>query len=258
MRQRPAQFWIDRSHPFAKGSVFAGLGQTPGTSLYRDDSLYKNHGTLTGYTGAGNTPADRWKLAIGRSALTSATGDTVVFPAIIPASYPWSLSCWAYPTTGARYLVCDPGPSSPPNFVLQISAAANWEVYLASASPIVSTAAKVGVWQHVALVAQSASSVTFFVNGVSFACSGAGAAPSISAVWLFNRAAGSRLWLGMAADLIVANRAWSVGDIGLLSSPVRSTDYDGALCWLRGREQVWMGSAAPAANRRRRFLALGV
>jgi len=40
--------------------VFAHLGQVVGSTTYRDSSVYNNDGTLTGYTGAGNLPQNRW------------------------------------------------------------------------------------------------------------------------------------------------------------------------------------------------------
>jgi len=46
---RPRQFRLNYGHPLAQGLVFAGLGGPAGvaSTLYRDSSLYCNHGTLT-------------------------------------------------------------------------------------------------------------------------------------------------------------------------------------------------------------------
>ena len=45
---RPANFQLNQNHPLAQGLVFAGLGAMPGSSLYRDSSLYGRDGTLSG------------------------------------------------------------------------------------------------------------------------------------------------------------------------------------------------------------------
>ena len=58
---RPDDFDLNTNSVLAQGLVFAGLGRFVGSTHYHDSSLYKNNGTLTGYTGAGNTPADKWQ-----------------------------------------------------------------------------------------------------------------------------------------------------------------------------------------------------
>jgi hypothetical protein len=61
---RPLWFEYDRRHPLEEGCVFRGHGWMAGSATYHDGcgqaGRVKNNGTLTGFTGAGNTPADRW------------------------------------------------------------------------------------------------------------------------------------------------------------------------------------------------------
>jgi len=68
---RPAFSRINRNAPLAKGLVFAGLGGGASTIHYSDASGYGNHGTLTGFAGDGNLPADQWKWdsTLGRMVL---------------------------------------------------------------------------------------------------------------------------------------------------------------------------------------------
>lgn len=64
MQQRPDIFTINKSHPLAKGLVFAGLGSHAGSVRYHDSSGKGNHGELTNMA-----PATDWVSALGRSAL---------------------------------------------------------------------------------------------------------------------------------------------------------------------------------------------
>lgn len=57
---RPYDFRLDRKAPLAQGLVFAGLGACAGTTRYRDSSGCGLDGTLTGFSGAGDTPQERW------------------------------------------------------------------------------------------------------------------------------------------------------------------------------------------------------
>jgi len=43
---RPQNFTLDYDHPLAKGLVFAGLGNAPGSTRYNDSSKYGSHGTI--------------------------------------------------------------------------------------------------------------------------------------------------------------------------------------------------------------------
>ena len=63
LKERPEHFVLtpNQTHPYRDGARFLGLGggYCAKSMKFDDSSLYGNHGTLTGYTGAGNTPADR-------------------------------------------------------------------------------------------------------------------------------------------------------------------------------------------------------
>ena len=103
LTQRPDRFSIDMGNPLSKGLVFAGLGQMPGTTYYRDESGYQNNGTLTGYSGAGDTPADKWQYIpqLGRWGLGfDGSNDYVIMPKIAGTAF--TVFAWVYTATTGR------------------------------------------------------------------------------------------------------------------------------------------------------------
>ena len=59
--QRYENFSLNQSSPLYRGLVFAGLGGGHGSTRYVD-SARQYIGTLTNYSGAGDTPAERWRF----------------------------------------------------------------------------------------------------------------------------------------------------------------------------------------------------
>lgn len=57
---RPKVFTLNPESPFYRPAQFLGLGSAPYTTRYTDSSVHRNHGTLTGYVGAGDTPSEKW------------------------------------------------------------------------------------------------------------------------------------------------------------------------------------------------------
>jgi hypothetical protein len=95
--QRPDGFTIDKRHPWAN-AAFLGLGNRPGTTQYADSGFYGNHGVLTGYSGAGDTPMDKWAFDpyLGRWALGyDITDDSVSLLPRLTRKTRWSVSAWA-------------------------------------------------------------------------------------------------------------------------------------------------------------------
>jgi len=98
--ERPENFEVDLSHPLMRGAVLLGLGQAHHSIRYRDESQYGNHGVLTGYTGAGDTPADRWVWidTLGRRGLGFDGSDDYVLspcPLVLSTTSPLSASWWS-------------------------------------------------------------------------------------------------------------------------------------------------------------------
>ena len=64
-RERYERFTLNPWSSLYDGLVFGGLGPnnrwSAGQGMYEDSTCYLNDGTLIGYTGAGNTPADKWQ-----------------------------------------------------------------------------------------------------------------------------------------------------------------------------------------------------
>lgn len=95
---RPQFFTIDRTHQLAKGLVFAGLGNAPGSNRYDDSSPYGNHGVLTNMESVMNwagTSIGRMRLFFG------GTNKYVNFTnrPIFPSLNNWSISFWCIDTT---------------------------------------------------------------------------------------------------------------------------------------------------------------
>jgi len=94
--ERPEQFSLNRLHPLAGSLVFAGLGGIGfGSTLYRDSSMCRLDGTLSGFTGAGYTPADRWGRALGRNCLSFPYPyGTIAFARNPATTTDWTVCAW--------------------------------------------------------------------------------------------------------------------------------------------------------------------
>jgi hypothetical protein len=104
LRERSPNFRINAGSPLYNGLVFAGLGQHYGSTCCQDESPQKNHGTLTGYAGTGNTPADKWVFdgTLRRWGLTLGGTNTVPLAAGgFSSAGDYSISVWW------RYMLSD-------------------------------------------------------------------------------------------------------------------------------------------------------
>jgi hypothetical protein len=110
---------MDLSHPLMRGAVLLGLGQSHHSLRYRDESDKGNHGVLVGYTGAGNTPADRWERRLGRPSLGFQTaGDYVSLPVSF-SSETFTVALWASGFEyGKSYVIGDSGAAPYSRFLL--------------------------------------------------------------------------------------------------------------------------------------------
>ncbi len=102
IRERPPEFDLNPQASLARGLGLAGLARFTRSTRYHDSSLYGslygNHGTLTNYTGAGDTPADMWQWDnyLGRWVLGFAAANPANYVAMsFPFSYPTNtFTCW--------------------------------------------------------------------------------------------------------------------------------------------------------------------
>jgi hypothetical protein len=99
--QRPERFALNTGSPLARGLLFAGLGQHAGGTLFHDESPAKMHGTLTNYTGSGNTPSSRWSRNIGRASLYLSRVNnnliSVTSQPVVSRKTSWTLCAWIKP-----------------------------------------------------------------------------------------------------------------------------------------------------------------
>lgn len=92
MRQRPESFTIDNSHSLAKHLVLAGLGLCPGTLLYMDSSVNKNHGTLTNMDPSTDWV---WDSMLNRFVLDFDYSNDYVALSKAAITNDFTLSCWS-------------------------------------------------------------------------------------------------------------------------------------------------------------------
>ena len=127
---RPTRWIFNPSAPLADCLLFAGLGIHPGTPHYQDSCLYGSVGALTGYSGAGDTPSDRWQWDsyLGRYALSfDGTDDYVHFA----NTNPWNFD-YTEKFSVAFWLNCASGSyGNGPSFIGRLGGASTytgWEV----------------------------------------------------------------------------------------------------------------------------------
>ena len=111
LRQRPQSFELDHSHPLARGLVFAGLGRVPHSLVYRDSSLYGNHGTLTNMAvPATATSGWAWDNFLGRWATRYDGDNDYVSLGTSSILKPTGEATWAAWTSMRRPSTCWPSP----------------------------------------------------------------------------------------------------------------------------------------------------
>jgi hypothetical protein len=230
--ERPENFEVDLSHLLMRGAVLLGLGQAHHSIRYRDESDKGNHGTLTGYTGAGNTPADRWGRALGRFCLSgNGTSSYAAFPAPSGLSNlkPFSLSLWAKRTDGAttqRGLV-SLQLSSPTD---QLAAVYWWDTYnglWVARAQASAQGAKVGAaftqsnWNHFVVTSLGgAVRNSIYVNGrlndaaVPDAMTASAVGIMVLGNIYYNFGAAAQF-----CDLLIHDRVLSVAEINMLADP---------------------------------------
>jgi hypothetical protein len=251
LRDRPQDFRLNGNSPLARGLVFAGLGRMPRQGLYWDSSFARNHGTLTGYTEAGNTPVDQWKWdsclrrwVLGFDGVADYISSGLEQTTLGTA---FTYMTWAYPTIASNYRGIAGPHESDHRGIVFFQYADGWTVsaglgdsWASGVSPI---PLPLNAWSHLCAVWDESSGslvISVYLNGTFFASSttaGKTLCRSSLGLWV-GRAfeGGNRYFLGNVGDFIVMNGNGSgfasvfadpsntdlrVGNVPLILSPRR-------------------------------------
>lgn len=273
--QRPSQrydnFRLNRASSLAQGLVFAGLGRMPGTTLYFDslgDQNYGagNHGTLTRYTGAGNTPADKWVWDnyLRRNVLgLDGAADYVSVPNSSSfASDTVTFAGWLYQTAN-NTRQC-PFSKDYLEFEFQLHENTTTKyIWWGNGSSYgvgswTTAAMPPATWWHVVCKVKKSTGVAqLWLNGVSQGTKTdtATSVGGTSILAIGRRASGSYLFDGRTADCLSFNRALSPSEISQLADPSNvDLRIGGVPLILPLWRRVYGAAVAPSGNRRRRVL----
>jgi hypothetical protein len=262
--ERPDDYQVDLSADIFRGLVFANFGHGRGSLKYTDDSGKGNHGTLTGFTGVGNTPVDRWGRAMGRSYLYfDGTHDyipTTAFPFVVG---PYTFSAWINTSSlSARRSVADLNGIASSLEVGTINGVANCAAHDTAAywCTTPSNAISVNQWTHIVWQRlDNVQTVTvphhlaIYVNGVSVGTPSSAAtlnsdAGNTAARYIGCRSNLGQLWLGGIADPCLHARALSPSEIACLADPAWSVMLGGAIYTRPNRSFVGqVGGGAPTS-----------
>jgi hypothetical protein len=261
--ERPDEFQVDLSAPLFARAVFLGLGGCRGSFKYRDCSTYGNHGLLTGYTGAGNTPVDRWGRALGRASLSfDGTADIIDVPSS-PSLQLYSGTVTMFVRSAAwrnQYLLCKKNTTG---YLIEFYAN---KLYVVTSGQGNSTSVNQAwtpanaIWYHLAFT--WGNGVSWFVNGSQIGATQAQTyyPDANSGNLQFGTATPSysNTFNGSVADLCLwNNRILSPAEIMQLADP-SDVMLSGLIRDPRpNRSFVGQVGGAPAGNRRRRLIICG-
>ena len=250
--------WVSR------GLVFANIGGGAKTPRYLDASGHGNHGALTGYTGAHNTPVDRWGRALGRACLgTNASSDYIAVASITQAAHPvpFSASCWfRFPVDPGAYYVStiyshvladNPMPgwtfgAGNDNFL-------HWTIPVFNSGPTIAFSKGDRGWHHVAGT-YDGSTARFYLDGIPGTPATVAFSPQNTTLKLMM---GKYYASPSVADPCLWSRILSPAEIARLADPAWSVTMGGAIYTRPRRSFVGqVGGEPPAGNRRRRILLL--
>ena len=269
--ERPDDFQVDLSADIFRSAVFLGLGRDHHGFRFRDESDGGNHGTLTGYTGAGNTPADRWGRAMGRASLTYNGSSDYVSGSVsnVGITIDFSLSVWIKASANAEV---------DGRVIAKRALNVGYELYVMSAtgypgvfvgtdvnySVLVSSVnVLTGTWRHIGVVRRG-TALTIYVDGIGYTSSVyTGSVANSSALMLGRYNATAVRWLnGSEADPCIWSRALSPVEIALFADPAWSVMLGGAIYTRPRRAFVGQAgggvTAKPWLYARRRSQVVGV
>jgi hypothetical protein len=211
---RPENFSIDYSHPLAKGLVFAGLGQNPGSVRYNDSSPYGNHGTLTGMDPstdwAWDSAINRYTLSLTGSSSEYVTHGNVALDTV------YTLAMWANSPSNANSSLWSNGSNS---YFLSMGATT---YHLISSGTLIywewSGQSQTGQ-NHWALV-RNGTTATLYKNGVSQGAKSPSSGSTNSTFYLSSIGKYGTQYMTTTglADLVAYNRALSLPEIQILAN----------------------------------------
>lgn len=242
--QRPETFDIDRDHSLAKGLVFAGLGQLPGSTRYHDSSVFGNTGTLTGMDPATDWV---WSSTLNRMACNF-DGSNDEITSAFRLSKPMTLSAWIRGTdvTNIKTWLFDNAST----FVFYTESG-KIKAYVGSVltgSKTIST----NVWYHVCIT-YTGGALDQFTNGVADgSLTGVTSTPGTSFRIGYHSTAG-RLWGGDIGDVCAWNRALTLPEIQAITDP-SNVMLSGLLQPPRRKWWPVVAGGTPATSSRRRRL----
>jgi hypothetical protein len=270
--QRPERCLLNRHHRWFSAVAALWPMCFPG-STYLHDLSGNNVGTLVGYTGAGNTPADQWTFDkyLRRGALGfNGSADYVTKAAPVVIAAPFTMSCWfnSSSITASQVLMAvnDNTISNWTAWYLSNAGAtggdpiqaisANNNTFTVAASATGYTA---NTWYHAGAVFLSATSRTAYINGVAGTpntTSNTPAAVKATSLGWAQRTSGSDAYfVGSMTDAVIFNGAFSSDDMKILANP-GDLMFDKLL--LSPRRRAFAAAVAAAASSRRRRLLCGV
>ena len=259
LKERPEHFVLtpDQTHPYRDGLRFAGLGggYCAKSMKFHDSSLYGNHGTLVGYTGAGNTPADQWSRALGRNVLGfDGNGDRVSRP-IIRISGEVTRAGWVKRNTGFPFLNDVNAATWNNGAMFGVETTGQLMFWTPASGWRYGNAVMNSVSLHHIAVVLTMSGGTFYVNGrfdSSWVASGGIVSATVEGY--IGKGFDSTTYIGTASDPCEWSRALSPSEITALADP-SNVMLSGLILpvWRR----VYGAAVAPSGNRRRRLLIAG-
>ena len=245
--ERPDNFQLNLQHPLAGSLAFAGMGGLGfGSSLYYDSSLYRNDGTLTGYS-AGTVPTS-WSRALGRACLNfDGTGYVDLgYPNSINLSggY-WSILGWVYVSVPVNYAGIFGFNNT--GICTESGSAGTWAGEQGGntlAGSGFGTGLSVGTWVHLAVVQTGTTGGTMscYTNGIQTFSPQADSGNLTASKNYIGK--GYASFKGMLADGIVLNRIASNSLISRLADPSNVMLDTGGSCLLLPPKRRLFASAA--------------
>jgi hypothetical protein len=258
--QRPQFFRLNANSPLARGLVFAGLGQHPGTAYYQDESPYKRHGIRSGPTTTEwefDNFLQRRSLTFGT---TSAT-DVVTISNLLSLAEGdlVSFSTWIYSLgRGGAYqnvIVCGDGTKQ--LFQVYLTATNGYVSFFSSTvSSVGSRAFSLNAWHHLFLLIGSSAGIVA-IDGVA---SSIDTRIYAGTKYIIIGAFYTNTLNAKVADPILWRNADLTPYLSALADPGNVDLRIGGVPLILNQRRYWpVGPAsgeAPAGNRRRRVIAM--
>jgi hypothetical protein len=214
---RPTTFARNSGCSLATNLQLALLGNNAGSGTSYDTSVNGYNGTLTGFTGGGNTPAVQWQRANNRPYLGfNGTSDYVSTPYVFSGTGAFTISALVYITalSANQTIIGNRTPAGSNGFEILTTATPQWIFQLPGGSGVVIAGTPVAnTWTSVIATFDGSVNMTLYINNVSIGTSSsAGMTASATGVVVGNRPDLTRYFLGYMSDLIIPSRVVTAGE----------------------------------------------